>query len=179
MKDEIITLTANLFSDGSFRPDKPLTNERAPPSRQDQVFYRKRIVAILNAMLKGKRSCSRLKELHDDYVAGVIAYIQEQDRREEIQSRYNEDSQSVSMKTKQRRQAPSSIGASRVLRRSADINSMRETRQSKEADIRKFVTLMNPPQTITFPRTKTIDIKKPRNRSKSTRLDSNDDTSIA
>ena len=118
------------------------------PTPEDQKFYRKRIVRILKGMLNGTIECSRLQELHDSYVNGVIDYLKANDLNDAMQARY------------------SALPSTARLKKTAPKPYRDEVIHPKEeATLSKFVKI-KPRQPPAFPRTKPPFLKTEANRIK-------------
>ena len=167
MKEEIIDLTANLFSNGAYsRPSQSATDPLVP-SRDDQLFYKKRIVRILKDMLRGKESCPRLQTIHDEYVKGVIGFIQDHDILCETQKKYDDLSLTHSSLPKS---STSSLCASKVLRNSDDMRMLSGRSTVEKGSLKKFVKFKSKSQNIDFPEIESLNIKAKGNRSRETVL---------
>ena len=169
MKKEIIDLTANLFSNGTYDVMDLKKKEESKPSREDQVFYRKRIVRILKDMLKGERSCERLQRLHDNYVSGIIDFIQEHDTTIERQKNYG---QVELIKNSPTNKGKSSFRSSTILRNREDIECLGNRDQRKTNTLHNFVSIKSglASDVERFPEIRTINLKSKANRTKATEL---------
>ena len=64
-------------------------------NKEDVRFYRKRIIALTKEMLKGLVPSTSLKEIHDDYVKGLVTYFKIVDKTDIIQDQYDKDINTV------------------------------------------------------------------------------------
>ena len=59
-----------------------------PVPREDQLFYKKRILRLMKGMLEGTIECSQLQAIHTLYVREVTEYLKIKDVNDSLQAKY-------------------------------------------------------------------------------------------
>ena len=59
------------------------------PDKEEQRFYRKRILALHKDMLRGAVPDKNIKQIHDNYVFSLINYFKMIDKKDILQEEYN------------------------------------------------------------------------------------------